>query len=73
MAFVKWGVELSPTEPVKATLSFNGLPIREYKDMVNDQKRLVGLVGRMLSCLDEERDAAVMQEAHALLARIKGE
>ena len=73
MAFVKWGVELSPTEPVKATLSFNGLPIREYKDMVDDQKRLVGLVGRMLSCLDEERDAVVIQEAHALLARIKGE
>ena len=73
MAFVKWGVELSPTEPVKATLSFNGLPIREYKDMVDDQKRLVGLVGRMLSCLDEERDAAVIQEAHALLPRTKGE
>ena len=31
MAFVKWGVELSPTEPVKATLSFNGLPRSEER------------------------------------------
>lgn len=72
MAFVKWGVELKPTEPVKASLSIDGVSLRNYQDMVDDQKRLVTLVGRMLSCLDEERDAAVMQEAHALLARIKG-
>lgn len=73
MAFVKWGVELKPTEPVKASLSIDGVSLRNYKDMVDDQKRLVTLVGRMLSCLDEERDASVIQEAHALLARIKGE
>ena len=70
MAFVKWGL----TSPVSLTeFSVDGVSLRQYKDMVDDQKRLVGLVGRMLSCLDEERDAAVMQEAHALLARIKGE
>ena len=73
MSFVKWRVELSPTQPVKASLSFNGLPLREYQAIVDDNKSLVGLVGRMLSCLDDERDASVIQEAHALLARMKGE
>lgn len=73
MSFVKWGLEMKPIGTAKAEMTVDGVPIRTYTDMAEDQKRLVGLVGRMLSCLDEERDAAVMQEAHALLARIKGE
>lgn len=70
MAFVKWGLD---SAAIKTQFSVDGVPLRQYKDMVDDQKRLVGLVGRMLACLDDERDASVIQEAHALLARIKGE
>lgn len=73
MSFVRWGVEMKPIGTAVAEMTIDGVPIRTYTNMVDDHKRLVTLVSRMLSCLDEERDAAVIQEAHALLARIKGE
>lgn len=73
MSFVKWGVEMKPIGTAVAEMTIDGVPIRTYTNMVEDHKKLVGLVGRMLSCLDDERDASVIQEAHALLARIEGE
>lgn len=72
MAFVKWGVELKPTELVTTNLSVDGIPISQYLDMRHEAKNVIALVEKLLTCCDEERDAALIQEAHALLARIKG-
>lgn len=73
MAFVKWGLERTLMGTSVTELSVDGVPITSYVDMVDDQKRLIGLAQKLLACCDEERDAALIQEAHALLARIKGE
>lgn len=73
MAFVKWGLEKTLMGTSVTELSVDGVPIRRYLDMVDDQKRMIALVNKLLTCCDDERDAALIQEAHALLARIKGE
>ena len=72
MAFVKWGFDYKSDEPMKTSMSIDGVPVRRFLDMADDRKRLIGLVEKLLTCCDEERDAAVMQEAHSLLERIKG-
>ena len=72
MSFVKWGVEMKPIGTAKAEVTVDGVPISQYLDMVAAQKSAVGLVEKMITCLDEERDAALIQEAHSLLARFKG-
>lgn len=70
MAFVKWGLD---SHAVKALFSIDGVPVRTYNDMKKDRRDLIVLANKLIACCDEERDAALIQEAHALLARIKGE
>jgi lipid A disaccharide synthetase len=69
MAFVKWGVDLKPAD-VKTTFAVDGIPIKGYVEILTQQRKAYTLIRKMLACLDDERDAVLIQEAHSLLARM---
>lgn len=70
MSFVKWGLD---GVGMGVNINVDGVPVRRFLDMRHEAKNVIALVEKLLTCCDEERDAALIQEAHALLARIKGE
>ena len=57
---------------ITTEVCIDGVPVRTYNDMKKDRRDLIVLANKLIACCDEERDAALIQEAHALLARIKG-
>jgi hypothetical protein len=67
MSFVKWGID---SYPVKTTFTVDGIPLKQYRDMLLERKAMLGMMRKLIACCDEERDGAIIQEARSLLARM---
>lgn len=71
MSFVKWGVELKPTEFPKSELTISGVPVKSYVDMSRDRADLIRVVRRLISLADGNPEAfATISEAESILARM---
>lgn len=71
MSFVKWGVELKPTEFPKGELTISGVPVKSYVDMARDRADLIRVVRQLIQCVDVSAgNASIVSDAESLLARM---